>query len=136
MAVAGVSLIPLWRFHPRGVEKSRATIESVRRLAPTAILFPGEGTRFVKGDPIDIEGTSEPGAIVRLVYAGQVIGQELSSLDGRFRFRILGLGVGFHEFRAVAIADGRGIWSDPRKVVAEEPVRRVRTKGAKRQKAD
>lgn len=82
-----------------------------RVLAVTTILTPLPGSVFRVGHVADLEGTAEPGSLVRLYYGTQAIGQTVVAVDGRYRFGISSFPAGQHTLRAEAVVGARSQWS-------------------------
>ena len=95
----GVNAVPRYRPVPPRV------------LAVTTILTPLPGSVFRVGQVGDLNGTAEPGSLVRLYYGTQAIGQTVAAADGRYRFQLASFPAGQHTLRAEAVVGARSQWS-------------------------
>lgn len=74
----------------------------VPAMRPTRIESPFPNSLFWKDRLGDVEGTAEPGSLVRLFLGDKLLSQSMADADGRFRFQLLHFPAGTYVVRVIA----------------------------------
>jgi len=94
-----------------------------RPMTPTLWLQPRSGTMVSAGQPLTVNGTAEPGSLVRLFYLhnrqGHLLSQTNATAQGQWRFIVSKLTAGQHSFQAVAYSGSRTMPSGELRVTAK-----------------
>lgn len=80
---------------------------AIAAMRPTRIESPSQNALFWRDRLGDVEGTAEPGSLIRLFHGDRLLSQSTASPDGRFRFRLLDFPAGSHTVRVIATLDRR-----------------------------
>jgi len=81
-------------------------------IRPTRIESPAQHTLFWRDRLGDVEGTAEPGSLVRLFWIDRLIGQSTADAEGRYRFQLRNFPPGQHQVQVIATL-GRSAQASP-----------------------
>lgn len=108
--------------------------QTVAVMRPSRIESPSPNALFWRDRLGDVEGTAEPGSLVRLFLGDKLLSQTTAAPDGRFRFRLLDFPAGSHTVRVIATLDRAAQSSEPISFVvkSEKPTSPAITPGPRR----
>ena len=98
---------------PLTLGSAPSTAQPVPAIRPTRIESPFPNSLFWKDRLGDVEGTAEPGSLVRLFHGDKLLSQTVASADGRFRFQLMHFPPGTHVVRVIATLGRAAEASEP-----------------------